>query len=106
MIQDKIKQFVAWGHKLHSHTHSYIHGAFIKAFDKLGYKTIWLDDSDDISGINFEGTLFLTEGQVDSKIPIRDDCFYLLHYPRDSKYTNINKIPCAVYLFTQSSCKT
>ncbi len=91
MIQNKIKQFVAWGHKLHSHTHSYIHGAFIKAFQHLGYKTLWLDDSDDISGIDFEGTLFLTEGQVDSKIPLKDDCFYLLHYPRDSKYTCINK---------------
>ena len=70
MIQDKVKQFVAWGHKMHSHTHSYIHGAFIKAFQHLGYKTLWLDDSDDVSRIDFEGTLFLTEAQVNGKIPI------------------------------------
>ncbi len=91
MLQNNIKQFVAWGHKLHSHTHSYIHGAFIKAFTKLGYKTLWLDDSDDISGIDFEGTIFLTEGRVDNKIPIRNDCYYILHNCDGTKYKNIPK---------------
>ncbi len=100
MIQDKVKQFVAWGHKLHSHTHSYIHGAFIKAFQHLGYKTLWLDDSDDVSGIDFEATLFLTEAQVNGKIPIRDDCFYILHNCDMAKFSSIpksNKMILQVY---------
>ncbi len=27
-----IDKVVIWGHKLHSHTHSYIHNAFLVAF--------------------------------------------------------------------------
>ena len=34
--QNSIKQVVIWGHKLHTHTHSYIHYGFYKAFNKLG----------------------------------------------------------------------
>jgi hypothetical protein len=74
-----IKRFVAWGHKLHTHTHSYIHNAFIRAFQHLGYPTLWLDNNDDISQIDFEGSLFLTEGQVHQNIPVLANCYYILH---------------------------
>ena len=77
------KKVVIWGHKLHSHTHSYVHFAFYKAFKHLGYETYWLDDNDDVSGVDFSNALFITEGQVDKKIPLRDDCYYILHHCRD-----------------------
>lgn len=70
---------IIWGHKLHSHTHSYVHNAFYKAFKYLGYETYWFDDQDDTSHFNFSNSLFLTEGQVDNKIPLRSDCRYILH---------------------------
>jgi hypothetical protein len=38
MEKKEIKQIVIWGHKLHTHTHSYIHNAFFRAFQKMGYK--------------------------------------------------------------------
>ena len=85
------KQVVLWGHKLHSHTHSYIHYAFDKAFSHLGYKTYWLDDSDDVSNIDFSDSLFITEGQVDEKIPLRSDCTYILHNCYSSKYNDLYK---------------
>jgi len=72
-------QVIIWGHKLHSHTHSYIHYGFYKAFKNLKYKVIWLDNKDDISGIDFKNSLFISEHQVDQNIPIRDDCKYILH---------------------------
>ncbi len=72
-----VKQVVIWGHKLHSHTHSYVHEAFYKAFKHLGYTTHWLDNSDDISKIDFQHTLFITEHQVDARMPLRNDCFYV-----------------------------
>jgi hypothetical protein len=78
-MEHKIKRFVAWGHKLHTHTHSYIHNAFIRAFQHLGYPTLWLDKNDDISEIDFEDTLFLTEGQVSQNIPALPSCYYILH---------------------------
>jgi len=78
-MEHKIKRFVAWGHKLHTHTHSYIHNAFIRAFQHLGYPTLWLDKDDDISEIDFEDSLFLTEGQVSQHIPALPSCYYILH---------------------------
>lgn len=100
MIENNIKQVVLWGHKLHSHTHSYIHAAYVKAFTYLGYKTLWLDNSDNISNIDFAGSLFITEGQVDDKIPKRQDCYYILHNTDGKKYDSIpneNKFVLQVY---------
>lgn len=79
MFENKIKRFVAWGHKLHSHTHSYIHNAFIRAFQHLGYPTLWLDNDDDISQIDLDGSLFLTEGNVSQHLPAIANCYYILH---------------------------
>ncbi len=80
------KNIVLWGHKLHSHTHSYIHAALFRTFQHLGYKVLWLDNDDDISNIDFSNSLFITEGQVDEKIPLRNDCFYILHNCYSLKY--------------------
>ena len=73
------KKFVAWGHKLHTHTHSYIHYAYCKAFRHLGYDVYWFDKNDDVSTFDFSNSLFLTEGQADENIPLRSDCRYILH---------------------------
>jgi hypothetical protein len=95
---ENIKQIVLWGHKLHSHTHSYIHNGFNIAFQHLGYKTLWLDNSDDISQINFSNSLFITEGQVDAKIPVLQDCYYVLHNCSMEKYL---KLPEKNYFILQ-----
>ena len=80
------EKVIIWGHKLHTHTHSYIHNAFFITFKHLGYKTYWFDDNDDVSHFDFANSLFLTEGQVDKKIPLRNDCQYILHNCYSSKY--------------------
>jgi hypothetical protein len=82
-------QVVIWGHKLHSHTHSYVHNGFYLAFKHLGYPTYWFDDNDDVTDFDFSNALFLTEGQVDKNIPLRDDCRYILHYCRSPKYKQL-----------------
>jgi hypothetical protein len=81
-----IRQVVIWGHKLHSHTHSYIHWAFDRAFKAMGYNTLWLDRYDNIANLDFSNTLFITEGQVDQNIPIRLDCWYIIHNCDPTKY--------------------
>jgi hypothetical protein len=102
---NNIKQVVLWGHKLHSHTHSYIHNAFYIAFKHLGYKTLWLDNKDnyetkdfsqplflnennEINTIDFTNTLFITEGQVDQNIPILSTAYYILHNCNMDKYSS------------------
>jgi hypothetical protein len=87
----EIKQVVIWGHKLHSHTHSYIHNGFFIAFKKIGFKTYYFDDNDDITNHDFSNTLFITEHQVNKKIPLRKDCLYLTHYIDEGDYIGVPK---------------
>lgn len=82
----EFNQVVIWGHKLHSHTHYYIHSAFFKAFSYMGYKTIWLDETDNLSSYNFDNSLFFTEGQVDKNIPHNPTSMYILHNCELSNY--------------------
>jgi hypothetical protein len=84
-----IKQVIIWGHKLHSHTHSYIHNGFFIAFNKLGLKTYYYDDNDDVRNHDFCNSLFITEHQVNKKIPLRTDCLYLTHYIDDGDYVGV-----------------
>lgn len=72
-------KIVVWGFPLHSHTHSYIFFSFVKAFKHLGYDTYWLNNDSDISNLNFENSLFLTEYQVEQKIPVLNSCKYVAH---------------------------
>ncbi len=89
---------VIWGHKLHSHTHSYIHGAFFAGFQHLGYCTYWLDNETAPVDFDYANTLFLTEGQVDQNIPLRSDCIYLVHNPGcPSKYRDLQTAFFQVY---------
>lgn len=89
------ERVIIWGHKLHTHTHSYIHYGFYKAFKHLNYDVHWLDE-DDIhsecySNFNFDNCLFITEGQVDSLIPINNSNIYILHNCNIEKYKDIDK---------------
>ena len=78
------------GRKLNSHTHSYIHYGYFKAFSHLGYETFWFDNNNDVSGFDFSNCLFLTEAQVDQKIPLIEGCVYVLHHCNNEKYS-LNK---------------
>jgi hypothetical protein len=84
-----IEKVIVWGHKLHSHTHSYIHERFFRAFQYLGYPTYWFDSKDDVSCFDFAHSLFITEGQADGNIPLRADCQYVLHNCNQAKYQHL-----------------
>lgn len=86
---------IIWGHPLHSHTHSYIHEAFYRAFKYLGYEAYWASSLDEIKNIDLANTLFITEGQVDAEMPKRHDCYYILHNTNFANYQE---------LFLQNRC--
>lgn len=72
---------VFWGHPLHTHTHSYIHAGFQKAFEHMGYPTYWFSNSsphDDI-GMDYENTLFMAMGEDETNIPLNKSSYYVLH---------------------------
>lgn len=98
-------KFIAWGQKLHRGTHSYIHAAYCKAFERLGYESYHLDSSDDVSNSSFKDTIFLTIGTHDHGIPITNDAKYILHNCDKEKYQDIkpeNKLVLQVYTNSDS----
>lgn len=97
---DTFSNVIIWGHKIFSHTHSYIHHGFHKAFNYLGHECHWLDENDDISKIDMTNSLFITEGQVDKNIPLIETAFYILHNCDGNKYSSIprnNRINLQVF---------
>lgn len=87
----KINKIIIWGHPLHSHTHSYIHNGFFLGFKELGYHTYWFHDDISIDpSFDFSNSLFITEHQVDNKIPKRNDCLYFVHFLEKHKYPGVN----------------
>ena len=89
------ERVIIWGHKLHTHTHSYIHYGFQRGFKHLNYDVYWFDNNDttndDFKNFNFDNCLFITEGQVDELIPINNNSIYILHNCNIDKYKNIEK---------------
>lgn len=74
---------IVWGYPLHSHTHSYIHYGWVKAFKHLGYDTYWFDDTSFPSDFDYTHCLFITEGYADNKIPLHSTNTYCVHVARN-----------------------
>lgn len=93
------RKVVLWGHKLHTHTQSYIFYAYYKAFIAMGFDTAWFDNSDDVTGINFDNVIFFTEHQVDGRIPINKTSTYILQQDFDNpKYDGCKTLKLLSYV--------
>ena len=83
----KYSKVVIWGHPLYSHTHSYVHEAYYRAFKSLGYDVYWFHDGEYPEDFDYNNCLFIGEGYADKKIPINDSSCYLIMYcPSPVKY--------------------
>ena len=76
---DNFDKVVIWGYPLHSHTHSYIHYGWYRAFKHLGYETYWFNDNDYPNDFVFKKILFITEGYADKKIQLDASNIYCVH---------------------------
>ncbi len=104
-------RLVIWGLKNVYHTHRHIHKAFYQNAKKLGYETIWLEDSvKNQKYIKSEDMILASEvyGKMvprklkfeDYNLPIRDDIKYCLHNYAEVFKEKLNKnnyINLAVY---------
>ena len=70
---------------MNTHTHSFIHASFYKAFKSLGYETYWFDDTK-YDQIDFGNCLFIATGDQEKKIPLIKDSYYVLHNVDSKKY--------------------
>lgn len=88
----EFRQVIVWGFPLHTHTHSYIHGAWVKTFQHLGITTHWFHDGKYPSPATFDysDTLFITEGWADECIPLNATSTYFVHIARNpAKYLDV-----------------
>lgn len=84
-MENRFNQVVIWGYPISTHTHSFIHYSFYKAFSSMGYKTHWMND-EKIHDIDFSKSLFVASGDQEKNIPLRSDCYYILHNVDAKKY--------------------
>jgi hypothetical protein len=70
---------IIWGFPLYSHTHSFVHYGWYRAFKHLGYDTYWFHDRDYPQDFDFSNALFISEGYADNNIPINSSSIYYIH---------------------------
>jgi hypothetical protein len=74
-------KFIVWGYKSmqNYHTHSHIHAGLHRAAEFLRPGSLWLDHHSNLDKIDFANSIFITEHDAARNIPMRDDCFYVVH---------------------------
>jgi hypothetical protein len=79
------------GHKLHSHTHSYIFNGIYIALKYLNYEVNWIYDDIEINRIKKDNIFYdiiITELYYQKNIPIIKNCKYLIQEPFIELYNN------------------
>lgn len=80
---EKLKSFkkiIIWGFPLNTHTHSYIHAIWFKVFKYLEKETYWFCKDNYDKNLDYNNSLFITEGYADDNIPIVDSSVYFVHF--------------------------
>lgn len=85
------KKVVIWGYPPHTHTHSYIHLGFAKAFSFLDYDVVWYDDSDEYSDEDLSDAIVISEVNCCKHLPIDKTSKYFIHNIAD-EFNLQNKI--------------
>lgn len=73
------KRVIIWGYPLHTHTHSYIHLGYYRAFKSLGIETYWSDNVP-VRNEDLDDSLVITEHFATSCLPLSKSSTYFVHY--------------------------
>lgn len=93
-----VDRVIIWKFPLHSHTHSYIHWGFYRAFEHLGYQTYWVQNEQELNSINLANSLFFVSGGQEQGVPLRDDCYYITHNCEGVRYKTLREIGHCIIL--------
>lgn len=101
----KYDKVIMWGFKHTYNTYGHIHEGFARAFKHMGWETYWVDEKSLLSRDYFYNAIVLTEHQaVNKEMPVRDDCFYLVHNLNGGSFVanellkDANKLHFGVYV--------
>lgn len=99
MANKSFDKVIIWGLPLHSHTHSYIHDCFFKAFKSMGMETVWVQDTSEKIENEFLNNSLVVACGIDCKsLSVNKNCFYVLHNVDDHRFRqNDNYINLQVY---------
>ena len=61
MVDIKTAKIIVWGMKDRYQTHSHIHEAIFRAAKFMRPESLWLDNSDDLSKVNWSNSIIITE---------------------------------------------
>ncbi len=87
MTKLEYSKIIIWGYPLGSHTQSYVHEGYYRAFKYAGYDTYWFDDNNFPNNFDYNNSLFIGEGFADKNIPInKTSCYLIMHCPSPIKY--------------------
>ena len=91
MTNKDFEKVIIWGLPLHSHTHSYIHDCFFKAFKSMGYNTVWVDKTQEkIDNSFLDNSLVIVCGVDCQTLSVNKNCFYVLHNVDDYRFRQDN----------------
>ena len=89
---NQYKKVIIWGYPLYSHTHSYIHEGYYRAFKFLNFDTYWFDDNNYPIDFDYNNCLFVTEGFADKNIPLNNSsCYAVMYCPSPIKYQGVKQ---------------
>ena len=84
-----LTKVIVWGFPLHTHTHSYVHAAWVKAFQAIKTEVHWFHDGEhpDPATFDYSNALVITEGYADDRLPVLASNVYVVHVCRNpAKY--------------------
>lgn len=96
------KKIVIWGYPPDTHTHSYIHLGFAKAFSHLDYDVVWYDDISEYSNEDISDSIVISEINCCKHMPINKSSKYFIHniaddFKHQSKFEGENIYNLLVY---------
>jgi hypothetical protein len=95
-----------WGHPLGTHTHSWIHYGFARAFEHLGFDVLWLEDAaKSVRRIaDLERAIVLVEGQEDQHLltALKPSWIVFGHNCEPDQYRAAHYIPLYVQMLDES----
>lgn len=90
-------RFIVWGLPLHTHTHSYVHYAFARAANYMGYETMWVPDVPSSNDAITNNSVVLCCGVSDKNLAYKNNVKYVLHNSDREDLKRENYINLQVY---------
>ena len=85
-------KIIIWGLRNKRHSHRYIHKGFYETFKRLGYETLWVDDSPKNISVVANNSVVLSVDIASKHLPFLKSVRYVLHNNVREEFKNSNNV--------------